>query len=35
MQEWEQHMSDFIPEDITTMVMGPKAEAVRYWICDS
>lgn len=29
MEEWEAHMSDFIPEDITTMVMGPRTEAVN------
>ena len=28
MSEWEQHMSDFIPEDINTIVIEPKQEVV-------
>jgi hypothetical protein len=28
MQEWEQHMHDFIPEDISTIVVDPRKEVV-------
>jgi hypothetical protein len=28
MEEWEQHMSDFVPEDITTIVIDPRREVV-------
>ncbi len=29
MEEWEQHMSDFVPEDISTIVVEPKKEVVK------
>lgn len=28
MEEWEQHMSDFVPEDISTIVVDPRKEVV-------
>jgi hypothetical protein len=28
MEEWEQHMSDFVPEDISTIVVEPRKEVV-------
>lgn len=28
MDEWEQHMHDFYPEDISTIVIDPKKETV-------
>jgi len=28
MQEWEAHMGDFVPEDINTIVVGPRQEIV-------
>ena len=28
MQEWETHMSDFVPEDITTVELDGRAEMV-------
>ena len=28
MEEWEQHMHDFIPEDISTIVIEPRKEVV-------
>jgi hypothetical protein len=28
MQEWEQHMHDFVPEDISTIVVDPRKEVV-------
>lgn len=28
MEEWEQHMSDFVPEDITTIQIDPRREVV-------
>ena len=28
MQEWEQHMHDFVPEDISTIVVDPRKEIV-------
>ena len=28
MEEWEQHMSDFVPEDISTIVVEAKKEVV-------
>lgn len=28
MSEWEQHMSDFVPEDINTIVVEPRQEIV-------
>ena len=30
MQEWEQHMHDFIPEDISTIVVDPRKEVVSF-----
>lgn len=30
MDEWEQHMHDFYPEDISTIVIEPKKETVKY-----
>lgn len=30
MEEWEQHMHDFVPEDITTVVVEPRREVVSY-----
>ena len=29
MEEWEQHMSDFVPEDISTIVVEPRKEVVN------
>ena len=29
MAEWEQYMSDFIPEDINTIIIDPKSEMVN------
>lgn len=29
MDEWEAHMSDFVPEDINTIVIDPRQEVVR------
>lgn len=32
MQEWELHMNDFVPEDISTIVIEPRKEVVsRKW----
>ena len=28
MAEWEQYMKDFVPEDITTVVISPRQELV-------
>jgi hypothetical protein len=28
MEEWETHMSDFVPEDISTIVVDPRKEVV-------
>lgn len=28
MEEWEQHMHDFVPEDITTVIVEPRREVV-------
>lgn len=28
MQEWELHMHDFVPEDISTIVVDPRKEVV-------
>jgi uncharacterized protein YmfQ (DUF2313 family) len=28
MEEWEKYMSDFIPEDINTIVIDPRQEVV-------
>ena len=28
MEEWEQHMNDFVPEDISTIVVEPRKEVV-------
>lgn len=28
MEEWEQHMHDFVPEDITTVIVDPRREVV-------
>ena len=28
MQEWEAHMSDFVPEDVSTIILEPRSEAV-------
>lgn len=30
MEEWELYMSDFVPEDITTIVLESKKEIVYY-----
>jgi emp24/gp25L/p24 family/GOLD len=30
MQEWEQHMHDFVPEDITTVIVEPRREVTFY-----
>ena len=30
MEEWEQHMHDFVPEDITTIVIEPRKEVVSH-----
>lgn len=27
-QEWEQHMHDFVPEDISTIIVDPRKEVV-------
>jgi|LauGreDrversion4_2_1035121.scaffolds.fasta_scaffold98420_1 hypothetical protein len=29
LSEWEQYMSDFVPEDISTIVIEPRREVVR------
>jgi hypothetical protein len=29
MSEWDQHMSDFIPEDLSTIIVDPRTETVR------
>lgn len=29
MDEWEKHMSDFVPEDLSTVVIDPKSSSVR------
>lgn len=28
MEEWEKYMHDFVPEDITTVVIDPRSETV-------
>ena len=32
MQEWEAHMSDFVPEDVSTIVLEPRSEAVCLFV---
>jgi hypothetical protein len=31
MEEWEKYMSDFVPEDINTIVMPPSTESVNIF----
>jgi len=31
MEEWELYMSDFVPEDITTIVLEAKKEIVYFY----
>lgn len=31
MQEWEQHMHDFVPEDISTIIVDPRKEVVSTY----
>ena len=35
MQEWEQHMHDFVPEDISTIVVDPRKEVVSIKFNDT
>jgi hypothetical protein len=35
MQEWEQHMHDFVPEDISTIVVDPRKEVVSKHVFKS
>lgn len=30
MEEWEQHMHDFVPQDITTIIVEPRSEVTFY-----
>jgi hypothetical protein len=30
MKEWETYMSDFVPEDMTTIVIDPRQEVVSW-----
>jgi len=30
MSEWEKYMSDFVPEDINTVIIDPKTEMTFY-----
>lgn len=35
MEEWEKYMSDFVPEDLSTIVIEPKGETVTHLILNS
>lgn len=32
MSEWEAHMSDFVPEDINTVLVEPRQEIVSLFL---
>jgi hypothetical protein len=35
MQEWELHMHDFVPEDISTIIVDPRKEVVSIYFQDT
>jgi hypothetical protein len=34
MSEWDTHMQDFFPEDITTFIIKPRTKQVRFQVSD-